>query len=517
MRSLYRALNLRFGERSDATTRREVLLAAAGIGAGLLLSGPAGLLGCGGTVRQGGAGRGEKRRVVVIGAGLAGLACAQELMAAGYDITVVEARERIGGRVLSFNAELGGEFVPGMNVEGGAELIGSNHPLWNAYAERFGFERLEIVEEEGLRYPVVIDGVRLGDAAAEGLWESMGAALNGMSPLAAHINADRPWLSPDARSLDARTIQSWIDGLDVDEVTRKACWINFAGDNSVDPARASLLGQLAAVKGGGGEKFWTETETWRCKGGNARLARALLAGIGGIEGGRVWLSAPVVRVEMMGGRVVVACKDGRKLECDDVVLSVPPSVWGRIEFEPGLPAGLRPQMGVAVKYLTHTRTQFWQSERVSADAMSNGPAQMTWNATEGQGGAGDAGCLTAFSGGPSAAKCLEFAKGRRDEEYARLLGQFYPAYREQFVKSRFMDWPREEWTMAGYSFPAPGQVTGQGPVLERGAMENDKGARLHFAGEHVCYKFVGYMEGALQSGVGVARRLAGRDGVVKGK
>ena len=75
-----------------------------------------------------------------------------------------------------------------------------------------------------------------------------------------------------------------------------------------------------------------------------------------------------------------------------------------------------------------------------------------------------------------------------------------------FVKSRFMDWPAAAWTRCSYSFPAPGQVTTVGPLLYRGI-----GDRLHFAGEHACYKFVGYMEGALQSGVAIARRLARRD------
>ncbi len=70
------------------------------------------------------------------------------------------------------------------------------------------------------------------------------------------------------------------------------------------------------------------------------------------------------------------------------------------------------------------------------------------------------------------------------------------------------NWPRDPWALAGYSFPAPGQVTTVGPLLHEGL------GRLHFADEHACYKFVGYMEGALNSGVSVARRLAARDGVI---
>ena len=72
-----------------------------------------------------------------------------------------------------------------------------------------------------------------------------------------------------------------------------------------------------------------------------------------------------------------------------------------------------------------------------------------------------------------------------------------------------MDWPREKWSQASYSFPRPGDVTTIGPRLEAG----DWDGHLHFAGEHACYAFVGYMEGALTSGLRVARRIMRRDGV----
>jgi len=74
-----------------------------------------------------------------------------------------------------------------------------------------------------------------------------------------------------------------------------------------------------------------------------------------------------------------------------------------------------------------------------------------------------------------------------------------------------MDWPGEQWTGAGYSFPAPGQVTTVGPLLAQA----HAGGRLHLAGEHCCYKYVGYMEGALQSGLVAAKRIAVRDGAMK--
>ena len=69
--------------------------------------------------------------------------------------------------------------------------------------------------------------------------------------------------------------------------------------------------------------------------------------------------------------------------------------------------------------------------------------------------------------------------------------------------------------MASYAFPGLGQVTSQGPIMAKGLMEMGGRPRLHFAGEHTCYKFVGYMEGGLNSGVRVARNLAVRDGVTR--
>ncbi len=505
-RSLFRELNRRYGPRPDGVTRRAVLKATLAAGAGLMISSAAPGMGLGLSQAKPKAGR----RVVVIGAGFAGLACAFELRSAGYDVTVIEARDRVGGRVLSFNRDFNNSFVEGRNVEGGAELIGSNHPTWVAYADRFKLEWLEIEEAEGLRYPIVIDGERLSDEAAEKLWEDMDTALRTMDPLAEPIDADAPWTAKDAAALDARTIQSFIDALDASPLVKKACWINQCGDNGVDPSQASLLGMLTAIKGGGMDKYWTDTEVYRCKGGNSLLSRALAREIGPE---RIVLGLPVTGVAMNGKNVVVTCRDGRTLECDDVVVTVPPSVWSKIEFNPGLPAALKPQMGSNIKYLAHLKSRFWAADKTSPDALGNGPVNMTWDGTDGQDGDADA-VMVAFSGGPSAARCLGWDKAARDGEYAKELAKFFPAWKDNFVKSRMMDWPRDPWVMAAYSFPAPGQVTTQGPILARGTMDSGGEPRLHFAGEHACYKFVGYMEGGLNSGVRVARRLATRDGLM---
>ena len=132
---------------------------------------------------------------------------------------------------------------------------------------------------------------------------------------------------------------------------------------------------------------------------------------------------------------------------------------------------------------------------------------MTWEGTDAQSAEGNIG-LTAFSGGPAASACRARDKDARDKAYKDQLDAVYSGFKDNYVSHRFMDWPSDPWTLAGYSFPAPGQVTTCGPLLRQGM------GHLHFAGEHTCYKFVGYMEGGLNPGASFARRLAARDGII---
>src|SRR6187399_490286 len=137
-RSLYARLTRRYRPGPTRLERREFLKLTLAASAGLLVS-PI----CGWSASGSRPGRG--RRVIVIGAGFGGLACAHELLSAGYEVTVLEARGRAGGRVISF-----GDLVRGKVVEGGGELIGSNHPTWVAYAKKFGLRFNDVTENEEL-------------------------------------------------------------------------------------------------------------------------------------------------------------------------------------------------------------------------------------------------------------------------------------------------------------------------------------------------------------------------------
>jgi monoamine oxidase len=491
--SLFARLQRRYG-RVSGPSRREMIQATLAAASGLLLSR--------GGVAQDAPRGASKKRVIVVGAGFAGLAAAHELQAIGYEVTVVEARNRVGGRILSF-----GDFVRGKTIEGGGELVGSNHSAWVSYADKFGLEFLEMGESED-EAPIVLEGKKLSAEESEALWKALDEAASLMNDDARAIDADEPWRSPQAEILDRRSTAEWIEAQKIDARCRRALHALIASDNGVPTAWQSYLGQLAQVKGGGVEKYWTDSETCRCKGGNQQLAHRLAATL---PKEQVRLGAPVVEIRLSDKGAAVKLADGRVLEADDVVLSVPPSIWRKIAFFPALPGALAPQMGVNLKVLFALKSRFWKEAKLSPDSLSDGPLSQTWEGTDNQPGEEGA-SLHVFSGGLAAEEIRAWKAEERVDQTSASLEKIYPDLRKNVVGVRYMDWPGEPWTGAGYSFPAPGQVTTMGPLLV--APFGPQG-RLHFAGEHCSYAFVGYMEGALQSGLRVAKRMAKRDGLLK--
>ena len=281
-------------------------------------------------------------RVIVIGGGFSGLAAAYELSKAGYDVTVAEARNRVGGRVISFS-----DLVPGKNVEGGGELIGSNHPAWVGYAKQFGLKFLDVSEED-LEAPVVLGGKRLTSDESDALWEEMEKAFNTIVTDAAKVDADEPWKAPNAEALDRRTLASWINGLGASPLCTSGLHTLMMADNGMVTEWQSYLANLAMVKGGGLDKYWSESEVYRCQGGNQQLARKFVEAIGPA---RVLTRTIVRSIAVTDKNVRVTLASGKVLEGDHLVLTAPPPVWNRIAIDPALPVGLVPQMGTNVKFL----------------------------------------------------------------------------------------------------------------------------------------------------------------------
>jgi len=478
MRSLYARLHQRYGEPID---RREMIRRSLAAAAGVLISARGGFAGQ----------RPSGPRVVVIGAGFAGLAAAYELSHAGADVTVVDARNRVGGRVVSFT-----DLTPGAAMEGGAELIGTNHPIWLDYAKRFKLSFVDITEEDA-EAPIVLNGRRLSSAESEKLWTEMDDVLNKMNADAARVtDAFEPWRSSGAAAWDKRAQSEWIAAQSCSDLCKTGLDAQLVADNGVATSWQSYLGNLAQIKGGGLEKYWTETEVYRCRGGNQQMAAAIVAELGPA---RVHLRQPVTAVTVSDRGVTVATAAGT-YEADYAVLAVPPLTWNRIAFTPRLHVIDTPQMGSNVKFLMKTKDLYWRASHLGPDSLGDGPIHLTWHTTQHQKVAGAG--VVAFSGGPAADTCRSWTATERTPNYLAALSKVYPGIRASFERARFMDWPSDIWVKGSYSFPAPGEVTTIGPQLQQ-----PLAGRVFLAGEHTCYAFVGYMEGALQSGARAAKKI----------
>jgi monoamine oxidase len=477
MRRLLHRLRPRSLPPLPGPSRREVLQGS--LGAAALL-----LAGCSARPRR----RDFAPRVVVVGAGFAGLACAHELRQRGADVVVLEARERVGGRVHSLSG-----VIDAAAVEAGGEFVGANHPLWMASARQVGLALDPVTGEDAdLETPLVLGGERVLPRDQEALWREVDALVADLTKLAREVDPDAPWDHPYAGALDMRHVWGWVEERQVARAARHLARVLLAADAGMTTKRQSLLATLAMIAGGGHEAFWTSSESYRCRGGNARLAEALAAAVGSE---RVTTSTPVERVRWSETSAEVAT-DRTTIACDRVVLAVPPTTWPRIAFDPPLPGGIAPQLGRSVKYLATLSRPVWRESGASPEAVTDGPVSLTWTPARASDGHV---VLSSFSSG-EAADHLRSLRGAAQREGVLLeLEGLYPGARDAFVAGRFLDWPSEEWTRAGYSFPAPGETTTRVRRLR------EPFGALIVAGEHASTAFPGYMEGALQSGVRAAR------------
>jgi monoamine oxidase len=473
------------GAAPDGMTRRRFVELTLGVGAGLML--PAAAFAASGKA---------KPRVIVVGAGFAGLSCAWQLRRAGVAVTVLEARDRVGGRVLTLD-----NFVDNALVEAGAELIGSNHPTWMQYAKRFGLRMREVNGDGENEAPIFLNGRRVPSEELDALWENVSSTLSLMNDDARKVDLHAPWNGDDARKLDHTSMTEVAARWEVGEQDRAATMSLLANDNAIQPDRASYLAILCAVAGGGFERYWTESEVFRCEKGSQSLAFRLAGEIGPQN---IRLDCAVADVRLRGDGVSVKDAKNETYEADYIVITVPPPAWRHFQVDPPIPGGYAPHAGPAIKYLAEVSSAFWQKEGLAPDSLTDSAVGMTWDGTDGQRSDRDeAACLIAFSGGRAAEDCLAFSPAKRQEEFIRRIGKIYPCFDAVFQKGLFVGWPNEKWTLCGYSSPTLGQVTSVYPNYEK-----PHGGRMYFAGEHTSLAFKGFMEGALHSGALVAGKVA---------
>jgi monoamine oxidase len=399
----------------------------------------------------------------VVGAGFAGLAAAAALAGGGLEPLVLEARDRVGGRVHSRR------LPNGSVVELGAEFVEDDHRTLVATARELGLAMAPTGMAYGDRDPRGGLGTDRATVLAEAA--RLGGLLDG-----------RP--GPE---LAGRSVAEVLAGLPLDPGAREA----IAARLQVSAAQP-VDGLSAAALGHAGSSFSTR-ESLRVAGGNQRLALALAARLGGA----VHLGDPVRAVAWSEAGVRVAT-DGAELAADACLLAVPASVMDRIRFDPPLPAW-KAEALARVAY-GHAAKLFVPLRRVPPPSavLSVPDHYWTWTAT-GAGGTVQP-VVSAFAGSAPALAALEVATG--PAPWRRKLAALRPDL-DLDDGELLSTWDDDPWIEAAYSTRTPAFRPGDPDLLARPV------GPLHFAGEHTAGPWSGLMEGALRSGRRAAAELLG--------
>jgi monoamine oxidase len=441
--------------------------------------------------------------VVVVGAGLAGLAAARDLVKAGRSVVVLEARDRVGGRVL--NRALGPAY-PGKVTEVGGQFVGPTQNRILALADEVGVERFPglgpgqsvyIADGRVQRYDGDIppDPLGLADLA------QMVARLDEM---AGRVPVDAPWTAREGEAWDAQTLETWVRGNTVNQqraVQLVNLFLNSAfGGKASD---ASLLFTLAQIAGFGDERHPGTLERGISGEGGAQESRL----VGGSQliairaaqrlGDRVVLSSPVRRIEQTSGGVTVVSDQG-SFDAGRVIVAVPPALATAIEWSPLLPPeqdALRRRMpaGTLAKCFAVYDEPFWRKDGLNGMALKiDGTVKEMFDNSPPD---GSPGILMGFRGGPS---WRRWARHSLAERRAAVLADFAQAFGPRALTP--VDYFEQDWTAEAWSRGGPVSVMGTGTMTDFGPALARPFGRVHWAGTETSSYWNGYMDGAVRSG-----------------
>jgi monoamine oxidase len=437
--------------------------------------------------------------VIVVGAGLSGLCAARELVARGKDALVLEARDRVGGRMLRKPV------IDGGWIDLGGQWIGPTHTGVLALAESLGVKHFEsyatgrtVVNyrghlstiEDSFPPPDALPATSAADMAeANRVWARFRA-------VAATADVERPWLTPDARTLDAQTVTSWLAAVTKSEFARFCVDFWVLGELGADPGATSMLFAVASYAAGPDED---QPERWLFNGGAGQVAELLAAELGD----RILLERPVVRIEQTLRGVTVATNDAR-YRADFVIVATPPHLAGAIDYRPALPAPRsqftqRAPMGSVIKYSAVYPTAWWRANGLNGEAVSDGIVLGTADSSPPN---GKPGILTGFVAGVSA---VGFADRSEDDRRQSVLSELAACFGDEAMQPALFDemnWAAESWTGGAYNVVlAPNTLTTYTTALREPV------GRIHWAGTDVSPVWTGFFEGAVQAGYAAARAV----------
>ena len=424
--------------------------------------------------------------VIVAGAGLAGLTAAYELMSMGADVTVIDARERVGGRVWTIRDG----FANRQHAEAGGEMIDEAQHEIRELAASLGLKLARILRGGfGFLRADAAGRPRLINRGKVSGWDRLARELETL--IKRYKLAEQRWDSPISADIARRSVAQWLDETKADEDLR-ATALAMRGFFLADPDELSLIAfvdQFANLDQPGIPGMY------RIVGGSDRLPMALAAKLGD----RIRLGAEIVAVSVRGQHVHASIKHQRTtaaMTADYLVFALPASVLRRVPIVPALPtpqhqAIVSLNYGHATKTLLQFDRRFWRAPGKPRAFGSSMPFGALWEANEEQ--AGKPGILSVLAGGSASDATQAAVAADGIEKFAASFSWLghEPA---QLLASRQIVWESDPLARGGYAFFGPSFDSGLRDWLARPA------GRLLFAGEHTSIRWQGYMNGAVESG-----------------
>jgi monoamine oxidase len=434
-----------------------------------------------------GGGQLEGVTVLVAGAGLAGLTAARDLTAMGAQVTVVDARDRVGGRVHTIRQG----FSSGQHAEAGADFIDEDHHEVRALVAELGLKLVRVLRGGwGFAEPDPRGGrTRIARPGKVSGWERLAASLRNL--IRHYRLAELRWDTPIAADIARHSVGQWLRAVNADEGLR-ATAIGLRGFFLADPDDLSLLAlvdQFAADESHGPEAMY------RIEGGNDRLPEALAAPLGD----RLKLGTELVAVSRRGRRVRASLthkKQAAQLQVDYAVLALPTPLLRRIPITPALPAQQhdaisRLRYGKATKTLLQFSRRSWRASVRARGLGSALPVGALWDANEEQQGRN--GILALVAGGAASDLTRELFAKEGIDGLVRAI-DWLGVKRDELMSWRQTVWEADGLARGGYAYFDPGFDPSLRAWLARPA------GPLFFAGEHTSFASQGYMNGAVESG-----------------
>jgi len=445
---------------------------------------------------------------IVIGAGLAGNVAAHALANAGASVRLIEARERVGGRI--YTIPFGDD-----HVDLGAHWVGPDQPRILGLLRDLGLTTARQFNTG--RKLLALDGRRStyrGSIPSVSPWAlaDMQLALFAIERLRRRIDVADPAGAADAARWDGMTLETWTERRLRTRAARAIFRVAIGTMFGAELREMSVLAFLTYLQAGGGLLAMSTIDGAAQQdyvvGGTQQISERLAAALAAQQGaGSVVLDAPVraMRQDAVG---VTAVTDRGAFRARFAVIAVPPALAGRISYDPPLSAARdlltqRLPMGSIMKCYARYPTPFWRARGLSGEAIANdGAIQVAFDSSPRD---LSSGVLVAFNAGDTARAVGARPREDRQAMVLRHLGGLFGPEAERPVEYRDFNWNDEPWSRGGpVALAGPGTLTSVGHALR--APEG----RIHWAGTESALRWTGYMDGAVESGERAAAEIVAR-------